>query len=223
MKIAAYTIFGISILISILHLIFCFLENERLRKITKVFCVSSLALAIALYSPKSYLIYIGAAFGALGDYFLIYKKNTRLLFYGIISFFIGHCLYASQIIIYMQMPNWGIILLAILEIILIISSLWGIYPKKEAKFSSTAGPGIAYFVLLGSMLVFSIVSSIVTMAIYPAILYILGYVIFLSSDITLTITSYDKIVKRDNFYIMLTYLVAQYLITIGLVLTCLPL
>ncbi|MCI7212824.1 MAG: hypothetical protein MR467_01565, partial [Bacillales bacterium] len=62
-----YVFIGLFLLISIIHLVFCFKEMEKWRKITKPFCVIILAIAIAFASPTQYLIYIGLLFGVIGD------------------------------------------------------------------------------------------------------------------------------------------------------------
>ena len=77
-EITGYVFLGIFFSFSVFHLVVCFFENEKLRKITKIFCLVLLAIAACFLAYRHPLIYVGAILGAVGDYFLL-KKNPSMI------------------------------------------------------------------------------------------------------------------------------------------------
>lgn len=207
-------LFGVS---SLLHLYFCFIENEKLRHISKPFCVSFLALAALFYLPTEPFIYLGALLGVGGDILMLFKKKKIPFAIGTVLFFIGHIFYMiaafrSYLSSYV-IPYW-IYLILFGAIILIMFS---IYPFTKKISHTFALPGGAYFALLGIMTGIGVVLIFThSDKILASILFTLGYLLFLMSDTILTITTFIKDVKRRDFYIMFTYLAAQGLIVSGL-------
>lgn len=219
MVLTACVFMAASLYFSTIHLFFCYKLNEKMRKLTKVLCVAFLSLSLIFFAPSWPLIYLGTICGFIGDYFLIKKEKMRYLMAGIILFFIGHIFYILQLMIIINSPIWGYILYIGLSLFLIVLGQVIFYPKLKYLTHNSTNLGIAYFVTMTSALILSIISiSVLSNALY-LILVIFGYVLFIISDSTLLYTTYIKHYKRADFYIMLTYLAAQYLITIGLVLT----
>ncbi len=74
-------------------------ESTRGRLLTKPF-LSALFVAIALTGPKpdpnyAYLVLAGLVFCLAGDVFLIFASSKNLFLAGLVSFLIGHILYAG--------------------------------------------------------------------------------------------------------------------------------
>ena len=62
---------GLFIVSALLHLYFCFIENEKCRRISKVFVILLLALAVLTKSDNIFLI-IALFCGNIGDIFLLF-------------------------------------------------------------------------------------------------------------------------------------------------------
>lgn len=216
-EITGYVFLGIFFSFSIFHLIVCFIEKEKLRKITKIFCLVLLAIAACFLAYRHPLIYVGAILGAVGDYFLLKKNHLLSFVFGVISFFIGHVLYLTQIIFLFDWPNYGYaIFYGSLIIFLVIFSI-ALYPKTKLLAGKVAYLGNAYYGVMFVNCVVSIVLACMTSYHWQLSLFAIGYVFFVTSDSFLLYTSYIKDVKRRDFYIMLSYLVAQSLIVLSLV------
>ena len=80
---------GIFALFSGTHLFFCYVENEKLRKITKTFCLALLSIASFFFLYDHPFIYLGALMGMIGDYFLLKKNHLVAFVLGVLFFFIG--------------------------------------------------------------------------------------------------------------------------------------
>lgn len=221
MQIAVYIVLSISILISLIHLVFCFFKLEKLRKITKVFCVGILSIALIIAVPKYPLIYFGAIFGCIGDYFLIKKEKMKSLMFGIIFFLFGHICYAIQLLWLMNTPNWGYPLFALLYLIISGIGMFVLQPKLKYLAHNLTSLGIGYFFMMISSFILTIIYGIVTKNLIPSLMMGIGYLLFISSDTILLYTTYIKKWNKDDFVIMITYLSAEFLITIGLVIAVL--
>lgn len=220
MDLLACFFLGTSLFLSIIHLVFCFKLNETWRKITKVFCVGFLALSMMVFSFNYPLIYIGAFAGAIGDYFLIKKERLKSLMTGIVFFLIGHICYILQIMLLMNSPMWAYVLyVGVLMLCIILVQVF-CYPKLKYLAHKLTNLGTGYFLCMSSSIILCIIYLIMGGGSNLTLLLILfGYILFVTSDSILMYTTYIKSWKRADFYIMITYLFAQYLITFGLVLT----
>ena len=179
----------LSLVFIIVHLVFCFLEKNRERKITKCFCVVSIGLIVWALGAKNIFVYFALLFGLLGDLCLIFKDNKKLLVLGMIAFGINHIFYyigALQKIDNLNSCFYYIIPL----VVIIISSIIYLIGKKYFK-------GL------------SIPSSL-------CFLPLLGNLIFIVSDLYLAKTLFIRHDKREDFYIMFTYLVGQFLLSLSI-------
>ncbi len=212
------TLFGISCLV---NLVSAFFENEKLRCYSKPFCLFFLTLVSIVVSPNEPLIYLGAFFGFLGDIFLLKKRVKKWLVAGTISFLIGHLVYISQTITKISVSfkiEWYFYLLIAFALIFIFALIFRpIYLlTKRSKFFSIGGS--IYF----SILVFSILVAAIGFWFFGYDWYLfvlLGTIIFLTSDIILTTTLFRHDIKRRDFYIMITYLLAESFIVYGMLFT----
>lgn len=213
--IAFLVLFGI---VSIAHLIFCFLEQEKWRKITKPFCVFFLALAVLVSAPHLYLVYIGLFLGMIGDIFLIFKDKEVLLTIGTICFMVNHFFFIAQYIVWFGSAfAWYLYLIVGLVVALILMVGILFYVRKSVKKKIAFG-GVLYFSVIFADAFFAFVALILGRWDY-FLLNAIGMLFFLSSDIYLVKTIFIKDDKRSDFYIMGTYLSAQFFVTLGFLLT----
>ena len=137
----------LSLVLIIVHLVFCFLEKNRERKITKCFCIVSIALIVWVLGAKNIFVYFALLFGLLGDLCLIFKDNKKLLVLGMITFGINHIFYYIGALYKIDKLNscfYYIIPLVFIE----ISSI--IYLIGKKYFKSLSIPSSLYASSLGS-------------------------------------------------------------------------
>ena len=210
-----YICISLYFLTCVLHLVICFKENEKWRKITKGFCMGFLAIAFIFYVPDKPLIYVSIILGLMGDLLLIKKKNQFYLGLGGCFFACMHGLniYMITSALSYTVP-WYVFALALLFLALFI--VYGKLTKKNVHPIVRKGAMGYFFLLLfsavmaGMLLVDNFQTS--------TLLIFLGYIVFLISDCSLVTFNYIHSVKRKDFYVMLTYLSAQTLIYFGLLL-----
>lgn len=215
-----YVFLGLFLLISIIHLVFCFKEMEKWRKITKPFCVIILAIAIAFASPTQYLIYIGLLFGVIGDICLIKKHKVWPFVSGVIAFFLNHICFIAEAIRLCYPVNY--FLYFFLGFFPIIFCLGGYFVFKkiirEGRLTFGASVYGAFLTLdFLTMFVLAISRHSIFLAVASC-----GGLSFIVSDIYLCYTLFVKDKKRRDFFIMASYLLAQALIALGLVFTFIP-
>lgn len=203
-------------IIYLLELIFAFLEKETLRKIIKPFCMLSLTFILISLNLTNPILYIVIGLGFLGDICLIYKKTNKIIFsLGILFFFVGHILYcylfASKL--NYQIDLWVYISLGVLGLLTPLLSYKTLHPLvKEYTI-----PGTYYFYILLMDLLFSTFLMVSNTSVNSILIFV-GVLLFILSDTILSFTTFIMDVKRRDFYIMLTYLIAQSLIAINLAL-----
>ena len=199
----------------VVELVFAFLEKEKYRVIAKPFPMLFLGLcAIFTKTGTGYiLLYVAIFSGMIGDILLTLKHKGQLAFViGAVFFLIGHVCYILQMLsfVYGRNDSWilALILLPILYVILV-------YPCK--KMVNNWALGFAGALYLGALLTDIVAGSILIYNGYlSAIMIVIGGVSFFSSDIYLSKTQFIKHDKREDFYIMLTYLLGQALIVMGI-------
>ena len=218
-----YIFLGLFIVASTVHLVFCFIENEKSRRITKCFCMVFLCISVIFSSNGAIKILLpfSCFFALLGDFFMLWQhKKTQLVLSGI-SFNIEHvlnltiiCLALSYVVPYYVFIVLGLLIVAV--------TVFGMLKVKN-KINAIA---FGYFAIHSVLLVFSVllfIDSLQVTSLYPhktpwvfCLMVLVGYVLFIISDIILALSKFKFTLKRKHFIIMLPYLVAQSLIFIGL-------
>ncbi len=219
-RIFFYVFIGLFAAVSIFHLVVSFLENRKLRRISKPFCLIFLGLASVCVRPTDgWPIYLGAFFGAVGDIFLIKKDKVNLVI-GCTSFFLGHICYIGYMLTILYkaniMPWWGY-LVAFGSYLVVV----GICIKPMIHVATgNKFLGVGMSIYFGSLLA-SLGTSVGLATLGPSNLYALcvaGALLFILSDTVLIFTIFRHGIKRKDFYIMLTYLAAECLIILTLTL-----
>ena len=213
MKIASLIFVILFGLASFVHLYFCYIEDEHKRHLSKPFCLLFLTLAAIFYNPLEPFIYLGALFSLIGDFLLLFKKNTKVFLVGTGVFYIAHIMYMiagfrtfSSVVpyyVYIIIP-FAIILVAVL-----------MYPLTKSIAPKIAIIGNVYMTTLISLIILGIFIAIFNNVGY-GLMFLFGYLIFFFSDALIIFTKFKKDIKRRDFYIMVLYLVAEILIVISL-------
>jgi hypothetical protein len=219
------TFLVLSGLAMITNLVSAFLEAEKVRKISKPFCLFFLGIAVALAIPDHPMVYLAAFMGFLGDIALIWKDSKPCVGLGVICFWVGHGLYLATILQILYQGGafaaspyaWAwMLLFVVLFMGLMVYPMW----RLTAHSKVFAPAGVFYSTILVSVGASAVLGCCLG---YSSYLYlvILGDFCFILSDSFLAYTIFIKDVKRRDFYIMLTYLLGEGLILSGLVLTLL--
>lgn len=210
-----YGLLGLYGLVSILELAFAFIPIEKARRIAKPFCLLALIAAcffIVFVRTESILYIIGLSFALLGDIFIIYKDKRGYLLLGGISFMLSHILYcfaslfAAGVTIEMVVHYLG-------GSFIFFSAIFGMglfYASKKSAFYSFAG-GL-YFGILGGYFGLSLALMEFGYSL-EGLIALFGATLFLISDCLIGLFMFKKLKsKRPDFYIMLTYLIAELLL-----------
>ena len=212
----AYVFFGLAIASTAFELYFAFIENELGRKIAKCFCVGFLVAMAACWKPGAWPIYVGASFGVIGDFFLLKKHKVLPMVLGTTSFLIGHAFYIAGYCLLCSFP-WWVYVASVVFYLLFCFLGYGVI-HKAVKEPHMAFGGIVYFGMLVLDFLLAVTSCFFGKFDF-LFLSALGGLSFIVSDLFLLRTSFVKDMKRRDFFIMSTYVLAQALIIIGLCLT----
>lgn len=209
-------------LVFITHLVFCFIENEKLRRITKVLCIPMLALLVLSFNLDAHnhfipwQVYAGLLCAWLGDIFLIGREKGWALISGTGCFAVCHIFYIWIVISKVAFFNAHFVSYILLGIIFVITFVGGFLALKKKAGTLSVGSGL-YFGLLVSELYLFIVLAIVS-KLPISYLGIGGMLLHIASDVFLVYTIFYKPdFKRRHFYIMATYLASQTMITLALI------
>ena len=215
--IVSYVFLGLFVVASILQLAFAFIENQKLRRKEKICCMMMLGLAAVFAFPDQPLIYVGAFLGMIGDWCVLRKKTFNI---GVVAFFLGHLAYIFEclfMIIGEQNIRWFHHVIYIMVYIVVALAMFAACKKAKNHTTLNKIAQSFYFAILAVYIpVFSL--AIVQVGSYM-FLCLIGSIVFIISDSILVLTHFNYKFKRYDFYIMLTYLIAEFLIVAGFVLT----
>jgi len=208
-------LFGIA---SAIHLYFSFKENEKGRRASKLFTMGFLFPAIICLVPSYPLIWLFPLFSLLGDAALIFKKKSKVFYVlGFGCFFIGHLCNLAQLTIFLLRSSINIpVITYIVYGISLALIIYFLYPITKKIAGHIALLGNIYMPTLLFIGLFSLLVTAAYADSYQGLLIALGYVFFIFSDAFLIYANFFKNVKKHDFYIMFTYLLAELLITLGL-------
>ena len=218
--VASYIFFGVFFAFSIWHIVLCVIRQQSfLRKATKSCCVLSLAIAVCIAVPTYPLLYLGLFCGAIGDFLLIFKRKPVLFVLGAVFFLANHILFLIQgaimILPNVENPTWGIVIyLAIAYVIAYIIAY-----KMLRKPKRAIPGGIYVTALLCNVGLYALACFQGRVAYFLVCLF--GAFSFLASDMLLAYSLFVKGNQKIRHLVMASYLIAQFLISFGFVLTIL--
>lgn len=199
------------LLLCVIHLYFCYRHNDKARKLTKPFLLSSLAVCLIFYVPSYPLIIVACFLACIGDTLLIFEKRPIYFLIGASCFGASHVLNAlTQIQIIGHPFSWWQYLLVYLPVPL--AGVIGYLFIEREPFS-------LFKYAFSTLHIINVIISIVILAhrqYASGMMILFGYLCCIISDIILA-KNLGKEEKSDyNFSIMLTYLVGQLLTYFGL-------
>lgn len=218
MLIASIVLMACFAVASAVHLYFCYIENEKARKISKPFTLVFLTPAIFLLVPAYPFIWLFPLLSLIGDIMLIWKKKHKAFFIlGFAFFFLAHISNLVQLTFFLLKSDSNIPVIAyIVFAICLAVIIYFVFPITKKFVGNIAILGNVYMPTLLFVGCFSLLVTAAYADSYQGLLVALGYIFFIFSDGFLIYSNFIKDIKRNDFYIMATYLIAEALITMGL-------
>ena len=215
-----YFAFSLAIIMAVCFIVFQTLGDGILSCILKLFAsVTFVVLGISGFATSSSMTYGvsivgllmlgGAAFGLVGDGILALKdidesRDFINILCGTISFAVGHIFYYIALIDYAGFSFIPLAVGAALDCIIIIVSMLGM----KLNFGKLLIPTIIYAFILSTTMVQAIYGAIVLHGSVASILLAIGFVLFLLSDLVLSLIYF--VPKKDK-KLVITNLTLYYL------------
>lgn len=204
--------------ISFVYLLLIILGREDISWFLKPFLIPLLFLAVHFCGdfPSKRFLLIALTFSWMGDVVLLFTDKGEIYFIvGLVAFLISHVayifLFSKQLRINSSRNSavfWVGITAIIVYLVLMLSLL--LPTLGDLKI-----PVFTYAIILSTMLLFAFKGYLKWSK--PAGIYILlGAIIFVSSDSILAFNKFYEPILYSSFFIMVTYLMAQYLIVVGI-------
>jgi uncharacterized membrane protein YhhN len=206
------------IALSVIYLLIILLGHESIAWYIKPFLIPFLLLGVYFHSdfPSKKFLLTALTFSWFGDIILLFADRDEMYFIiGLIAFLLSHITYILLFNKQIKPKNtknkavfWMGVTAIIMYLIVMIAMLL-------PSLGDLTIPVFVYALVISTMLLFAFKGFLIWKT--PANWYILtGAVIFVSSDSILAFNKFYKPVVLSSFLIMLTYLVAQYLIVSGI-------
>ncbi len=203
---------------SLVYLLIILFEKEEIAWFLKPLLLPFLILAVYIserFSTKNILL-TALTLSWIGDIILMFADKGELYFIaGLIAFLLSHIsyiiLFSKQLRIYIKKSKiiyWiGVTAIALYLIVMMLILLPSLGDLKAPVF--------VYALTISIMLLFALKGFLNWQK--PASIYILiGAIIFVASDSILAFDKFYAPLKCSSFLIMVTYLIAQYLIVTGI-------
>lgn len=208
---------AIFIISSVIHLYASYQKNIRLRACSKGFIVLALlGWYCCCADPVIAVAVLALVFSWLGDVLLI-PHGTKWFVAGGIAFMLSHFFFVLcyvKNIAFSALPLWLAILVAFIYILIVWRVFQALNPHlKKVLFY----PMFFYLLINGTMNCFAFYQLVTNPSFATAVTY-LGAVLFFCSDTILFFVRFNKNTRfKSHFPVMLTYIIAEFLITYGLI------
>ena len=200
-------VFSVLFLIIVVLHIFGLLYSETLGVLTKPFITILLAVVYLFAVKKPSFWYISALFFSFwGDTFLLFKDQFFL--FGLVSFLVAHVLYIKISSGYLKKNGFAKIITASIPFILVFGSI--VLLIKD-NLGDMLVPVIIYGIIISAFGTLTLLNYQQQRTTENLWLF-LGALIFIISDSFLAVNKFYEARELYGITIMITYIVAQYLI-----------
>jgi len=198
-------------IVSVVYLVSLFFKQGLFQAILKG-CLMPLVLAVYIFGAEKILwqIVLALVLGWAGDILLLKGSDFRFFRFGLVSFLLGHICYIIAMYGFAAPFHITALFISIAAAVCLGLLLFKIIrPAAEMKI-----PVIAYEITILTMAVFALQLFLAQGSSFGAFV-LSGSLCFVVSDSTLAYDTFRKGPKYAGFIIMLTYIAAQLLITLG--------
>ncbi len=196
------------ITVSLLDILGIILDKYYLRLFFKPLILPSILLMYALFVPFKNKWYVGAlVFSFLGDVFLLFSGKPYFML-GLGAFLLAHLCFIKVVL---QKIVKADINKMLLSFIIFFAFLFGLLFVLKGHLGKMQIPVIVYGIVITSFGALSLTNYLQNKTKAALVLFI-GALIFISSDTMLALNKFYKPNEFLNLMVMLSYIVAQYLI-----------
>ncbi|PKH68474.1 lysoplasmalogenase [Flavobacterium sp. ALD4] len=206
------------IALSVIYLLIILLGHDDIAWYIKPFLIPFLLLGVYFHSdfPSKKVLLTALTFSWFGDIILLFSDRDEMYFIiGFIAFLLSHIAYIllfNKQIKPKNTKNKAVFWMGVTAIIMYLIVMIALLLPSIGDLTILV---FVYALVISIMLLFAFKGFLMWKT--PANWYILiGAVIFVSSDSILIFDKFYKSLVLNSFIIMLTYLVAQYLIVVGI-------
>lgn len=198
----------------LLHLYACFSRKQKLRMATKPILMPMLCVIYVLMAQEiSFLVVFALLFGCIGDCFLMYTERQFCFYSGLAAFGIGHILYLIRFLMEAKgVPVWITVLFIVLCVLAIAVTFYRLKPHLKRQLYA---PCLGYMAIIAAMCLCAAMRFVSDVSLHRG-LVLAGSLVFVCSDTILSFQLFRAETTKGNFCVMLTYITAQTLITVGL-------
>jgi uncharacterized membrane protein YhhN len=208
------------IVFSVIYLLIIVAGKEEIAWYLKPFLLPFLLFLVysADYFPTKKILLSALVFSWIGDIILMFTDQGKLYFiFGLVAFLISHSIYIMLFNQQAKPTKIKLNVFFLVGIALILIYLAAMLSLLLPHLGDLKLPVIVYATVISTMLFFALKGSIHWHK--PASIFILcGAIFFVSSDSILAINKFYNPLPNASFWIMLSYLVAQFLIVSGILL-----
>jgi uncharacterized membrane protein YhhN len=204
--------------ISVIYLLLILTYHEDIAWFIKPLLIPFLIVVVnfATAFPTKKLLLSALLFSWIGDVILLFSEKAEIYFIcGLVSFLLSHLLYISVFNKQIKPRNNGTKAVFWIGVTAIIIYLMVMLFLLLPTLGDLKIPVFVYALVISTMLLFAFKGFLIWHK--PANWYILiGAIVFISSDSVLAFNKFYYELRMSSFLIMVTYLVAQYLIVKGI-------
>ena len=216
-------VLGLFVLASVGNLVGQFVANHVLVMCTKPLIVPLLALCCWILLKKNSIsnfrvttLISALAFGAMGDILLMFDGPAAFLA-GLIAFFIGHVFYLVTIGAPHKEPSGSHFALGVIVPVVLIFIMT--MAAQLFKVKGFLGMAVTLYAVTFAFCINACIHNAVIKRQRLYWITVTGYVLFVISDTILAVGKFTEIkIPASGFWVMLTYILAQFLIALSLVL-----
>ena len=205
------------VIVSSAHLYASWANDNKLRAVTKPFILVCIGLWYLFRTGSPDRLVVAAVFfGWLGDILLI-PRGTKWFSMGGISFMLGHVFYIAAFAARTDFSNirWFNVFFAFVVYFFVAVRLMGSIKKDMSP--RLYYPMLTYLAVNGTMNIFALMYLMSGLRPEALIVYV-GAILFFISDCCLFLVRFRRppVMKHRHFSVMLTYILAEFLIVYGL-------
>lgn len=203
--------------ISVFYLILLFIGQDEIAWYLKPILLPFLILET--YSSENFktknLLLTALVFSWIGDIILMFADKGELYFiFGLVSFLIAHIIFIL-LFTKQEKENTSTNKLFWVGLIIVGIYLFGMLSLLYPSLGDLKIPVTVYAITISTMLLMAI-KGYFNWSKPSNLTVLLGALIFVSSDSILAINKFHSELPKSGFLIMITYIVAQFLITKGI-------